>query len=126
MKKVILTLAVIITAITSYAQVDSVRLEQDKIFQYINKSLIPTGYLNEYGPEAIEKKWLNGVLSDSNRIINIDMYNFLYNDIANSRLNTAVPAMNDIDSIVPYLDLAAWDTVMCPWVSNIFYMILAK
>ena len=66
MKKLLLIVATILASTTLYAQVDSVRLEQDKIFQYVNKTLIPTGYLNEYGPEVLYKKWLNGVLAISN------------------------------------------------------------
>ncbi len=48
MKKLLLIVATTIATTTLYAQVDSIRLEQDKIFQYVNKTLIPTGYLNEY------------------------------------------------------------------------------
>lgn len=48
------------------AQTDSIRLEQNFIFQHINKALIPSGYLNEYEPEVVEKKWLTGLLNDSN------------------------------------------------------------
>ena len=76
MKKLLLIVATILASTTLYAQVDSVRLEQDKIFQYVNKTLIPTGYLNEYGPEVVYKKWLSGVLADSNRIDNIELLNF--------------------------------------------------
>ncbi len=42
----------------SKAQTDSARLELDQIFQYIDKSQIPTGYLNEYGADVVYKKWL--------------------------------------------------------------------
>ena len=66
MKNLLLIVATTIATTTLYAQVDSVRLEQDKIFQYVNKTLIPTGYLNEYGPEVVYKKWLSGVLAISN------------------------------------------------------------
>ncbi len=66
MKKLLLIVATILATTTLYAQVDSVRLEQDKIFQYVNKTLIPTGYLNEYGPDVVYKKWLSGVLAISN------------------------------------------------------------
>ena len=66
MKKLLLIVATILASTTLYAQVDSVRLEQDKIFQYVNKTLIPTGYLNEYGPDVVYKKWLSGVLAISN------------------------------------------------------------
>lgn len=32
----------------AFAQTDSIRTEQDYIFQHINKTHIPTGYLIEY------------------------------------------------------------------------------
>ena len=43
--------ALLLITFCASAQIDTIRTEQDRIFQYINKALIPTGYLNEYGPE---------------------------------------------------------------------------
>lgn len=86
MRKILLAAFIMLLTITSKAQTDSVRMELDHIFQYINKSLIPTGYLNEYGPVVVNKKWIFGTLSDSNFIYDIDVFNLLYNDIENSRI----------------------------------------
>ena len=66
MKLIITLTAFLLIHFCVFAQTDPVRTEQDLIFQNINKSQIPTGYLNEYGPEVVYKKWLNGILSDSN------------------------------------------------------------
>ena len=70
MKKIlsILTILVILLSPTAVAQTDPVKQQLDNIFLNINKSLVPSGYLDEYGPQFAEKKWYNGVLADSNII----------------------------------------------------------
>ena len=49
MKKILTIAAMLLITLCANAQIDTIRTEQDRIFQYINKALIPTGYLNEYG-----------------------------------------------------------------------------
>ena len=66
MRKILLAALIMLLTAAANAQSDSVRTELDHIFQHINKTLIPTGYLNEYGPEVVDKKWLTGTLADSN------------------------------------------------------------
>lgn len=110
MKRILLIAFIAVFSHSLKAQTDPVRTELDLIFQYVNKSLIPTGYLNEYGPEVVEKKWINGVLSDSNFIYDIDVWNLIYNDIENNKINTAVPAMKPFDSAQIYNELARYDT----------------
>ena len=66
MKLIVTLTALLLTHFCAFAQTDPVRTEQNLIFQNIDKSQIPTGYLNEYRPEVVYKKWLNGILSDSN------------------------------------------------------------
>jgi len=66
MKLIITLIALILMNVSAFAQTDPVRTEQIFIFQNIDKTLIPTGYLNEYGPEVVYKKWLNGMIGDSN------------------------------------------------------------
>ena len=51
MKRILFMAALLLITFCASAQIDTIRTEQDRIFQYINKALIPTGYLNEYGPE---------------------------------------------------------------------------
>lgn len=65
MKKILLLALLVMAGNFVFAQVDSVRLQLDKIFQYIDKTQVPTGYLNEYCPEVVNKISLNGVLTDS-------------------------------------------------------------
>ena len=66
MKLIITFSALLLIHFYAFAQTYPVRTEQDLIYQNINKSQIPTGYLSEYGPEVVYKKWPNAVLSDSN------------------------------------------------------------
>ena len=50
MKRILFMAALLLITFCASAQIDTIRTEQDRIFQYINKALIPTGYLNEYEP----------------------------------------------------------------------------
>ena len=111
MKKSIIVAVMLLVNLYVSAQTDPIRTEQNFIFQHINKALIPTGYLNDYGPEVIEKKWLTGLLNDSNLVYSIDVFNLLYNDIENSRIDLSVPPMISFDSINSQIDLARYDTV---------------
>jgi hypothetical protein len=86
MKKILLAVIILFSNVCANAQTDPVRTQLNYIFQYIDKAQIPTGYLNEYGPEVVNKKWLNGILGDSNLVADITTYNFLYNDIENSKI----------------------------------------
>ena len=110
MKKFLLFTFIVLFSFSVRAQTDPVRTELNHIFQYVNKSVIPTGYLNEYGPDVVGKKWVTGVLADSNFIYDIDIFNLLYNDIENSKINPAVPAMKPLDSAQIYNELARYDT----------------
>lgn len=69
MKKYLLYVLIQLATWSGYAQVDSAQQELDQIFQYIDKSQIPTGYLNEYGADVVYKKWFNGTLTDSNFVL---------------------------------------------------------
>ena len=122
MKLIITIAALLLLNLCGYAQTDQVRTELNSIFQNINKTQIPTGYLNEYGPEVVNKKWLTGILSDSNLIADMNTYNFLYNDIENCRINfpTTSPPIEarviqqivlPLDSAKIMIDLARYDTL---------------
>ncbi|MBY0478802.1 MAG: hypothetical protein K2Q24_14230 [Chitinophagaceae bacterium] len=55
-----ITLLLLFTAILpSYAQntFNAFATRINYIFQYIDKSQVPSGYLDEYGPQFAEKKW---------------------------------------------------------------------
>ncbi len=122
MKLIITLAALLLVNFCAFAQTDPVRTELNSIFQNIDKTQIPTGYLNEYGPEVVYKKWLNGVLSDSNLIADMNTYNFLYNDIENCRINIpsntppiyariTQPIVPPLDSVKQWIDVSRYDTV---------------
>ena len=82
-----------------HAQTDPIKDELNHIFQFVNKAMIPTGYLDEYGPQFVEKKYFNGTLSDSNMVQEVTAFRFLYNDVADARINMALPAIPDMDAV---------------------------
>ncbi len=92
---------VIVVLLTSkaFAQADPVRAELDHIFQYIDKSQVPSGYLDEYGPQFAEKKWYTGVLADSNFIQFISGFRLLYNDIEQARIYSGAPVLTSLDLV---------------------------
>ena len=110
MKLIITLTALLLINVYAFAQTDPVRTEQDLIFQNIDKTQIPTGYLNEYGPEVVYKKWLNGILSDSNLVEDMNLYNFLYNDIENCRIYNPA-TLQPLDTARIMIDLARYDTL---------------
>mgnify|MGYP001466420956 CR=1 FL=1 len=93
-----LVIAVLLTS-KAFAQTDPVRTELDHIFQYIDKSQIPSGYLDEYGPQFAEKKWYNGVLADSNFIQFISGFRFLYNDIEHARIYSGATVLTSLNTL---------------------------
>ena len=69
MKLIITIAALLLLNLCGYAQTDQIRTELNSIFQNINKTQIPTGYLNEYGPEVVNKT-IN-LLTNVNTITNL-------------------------------------------------------
>ena len=101
-----LVIAVLLT-IKAFAQTDPIRAELDHIFQYIDKSQVPSGYLDEYGPQFAEKKWLNGILSDSNFIPYLTSFRLLYNDIELSRIYSSSPVLTTLEQVNTTIDQLA-------------------
>lgn len=82
MKKFLLSLITIFLSIVSFGQSgDPLRDKLDSIFFNINKTVIPTGYLQEYGSMFLPLNCLNGLLSDSNNIENLDIWRYAYSDL---------------------------------------------
>ncbi|MCW3074371.1 MAG: hypothetical protein JWP69_1440 [Flaviaesturariibacter sp.] len=89
MKKVFLLWATLLAFLSSLAQSDPLREKLDSVFQNVNKSLIPTGYLKEYGAEFMPLHCFNGVLTDSNVIANLNAFRFAYTDLVTARIQPA-------------------------------------
>lgn len=64
---------------------DVLRNELNTIFQNIDKSQIPTGYLEEYGPGFAPLSAFNGVLTDSN-LCDFTAWQLLYGQIRASKI----------------------------------------
>jgi len=67
------------------------RVELDKIYQHINKTLIPTGYLNDYGSAFLNKVRFNGLLTDSNFVPNMNLFRLTLNDLLSAKINPTAP-----------------------------------
>ncbi len=72
-KIIIKAIILILLKLSAFSQTDPIRAEQDLIFQHINKTLIPTGYLKEYVAEVLYKKWLNGTITNTNVAENVEV-----------------------------------------------------
>lgn len=63
MKKLLLIIAIILAALQTFSQSDPLRDKLDSVFQNVNKNVISTGYLKEYGAELMPIHVFNGVLT---------------------------------------------------------------
>jgi hypothetical protein len=70
----------------AFSQIDPLRKKLDSIFQYIDKSQIPTMYLKEYGSQFLPIHRFNGVLTDSNIVNNLDVFRTAYCDLLTAKL----------------------------------------
>lgn len=81
MKKLLILTAKLFTGFLSFAQIDSLRQKLDSIFQHVDKTQIPTGYLKEYGAEFMPIHCLNGVLTTEHILIINSLTFFQLNQI---------------------------------------------
>ena len=99
MKK-LLAVFFILSAITCHAQTDTTdRGDLALLFQNLNPTNIPTGYLMEWGTDMTDKDDLNGVITDSNFVNNLDLVRMVYADVYSARYNAASPAMLSPDAL---------------------------
>ena len=74
--------------VNGYCQIDPLRQKLDSIFQDVDKSQIPTGYLKEYGSEFLPLHWFNGLLTDSNAVNSLDIFRTAYCDMVTIKLRS--------------------------------------
>ncbi|MEO6868803.1 MAG: hypothetical protein ABI168_04105 [Ginsengibacter sp.] len=67
------------------AQVDSLRLNLDNIFAHVDKSQVPTGFLEEYGAQFANLKTYNGILTDSN-YVNAMAWHYIYASVYSAKI----------------------------------------
>ncbi|MEO6683154.1 MAG: hypothetical protein ABIN48_10055, partial [Ginsengibacter sp.] len=103
-KYFLLVIITIVTSFSLFAQSDPVKVQLDHIFQYINKTQIPTGYLDEYGAQFVDKKPYNGILSDSNIIRELTIFKLIYNDLSTAKINSAALSLPTIDALNSQLE----------------------
>ena len=89
--------------IKGYSQIDPLRQKLDSIFQYVDKTQIPTGYLKEYGSEFLPIHWFNGLLTDSNTVNSLDIFRTAYCDMVTAKL--PAQAVNSQSRIIQYNSL---------------------
>lgn len=104
MKKLLLVVTTMIVTLQIFSQTDLLRQKLDSIFQYIDKTQIPTGYLKEYGAELMPIHCFNGILTDSNAIYNINSFRAAYTDISTAKIQTQLPAMQDLTVVNNKID----------------------
>jgi hypothetical protein len=94
-----------------FSQIDPLRQKLDSIFQYVDKTQIPTGYLKEYGSEFLPLHWFNGLLTDSNTINSLNIFRTAYCDMVTAKLPTQV--------VNPQARLTVYNTLLpLPQVNN--------
>ncbi len=65
MKKITIVLMLLLSKIAIYAQIDTTRTDIAYLFSALNTSMVPTGYLSDWGTDMADRADFNGVLTDS-------------------------------------------------------------
>ena len=84
-KNACLIVLIMLMGLSTKAQVDSLRLTLDNIFVHIDKSQIPSGFLDEYGAQFANLKTYNGILTDSN-VVNAMAWHYIYASVYSSKI----------------------------------------
>ena len=84
--KIYLSLLLMFVSLQTRAQIDSLRLNLDNVFAHIDKSQIPTGFLNEYGAQFANLKTFNGALTDSNNTTDAMAWHYIYASVYSSKI----------------------------------------
>ena len=98
--KYFLIIFCILLCLQTKAQIDTTgRSDLASLFQNLNAANIPTGYLMEWGTDMADKDDLNGVITDSNFVNNLDIVRMVYADVYSARYSAASPAMISPDAL---------------------------
>lgn len=71
--------------IQATAQVDSLRLALDNVFAHVDKSQVPSGFLEEYCAQFVNLRTYNGTLTDSN-YINAMSWHYIYASVYSAKI----------------------------------------
>ena len=108
MKKCLICTFIFLSSVV-FAQTDALRDKLNLVFSNINKSQIPTGFLEEYGVHLVPLDVWNGVLTDSNKV-NIYAWRQVYATLQSSRIHGTNP-LNDVEAVNASIEnagLRAW------------------
>ena len=98
--KHLLSIICVLLLLQSKAQVDTTgRGELARLFANLNPANIPTGYLMEWGLDMVDKDDLNGLITDSNFVNNLDMVRMVCADVYSAKYNTTVPNIASPDAL---------------------------
>ncbi len=89
MKKILIIIQCFISLNAFCQTEDPLRDKLNLIFQPLNKTQIPTGYLAEYGAEFTPLHWYNGILTDSNLVFNLNIFKMIYADVETDKIVAA-------------------------------------
>lgn len=88
-----------VTSLAAPAPTDSLRLKLNQVFSPLNKSQVPTGWLEEYGTPLIPLDVFNNTLTDSSRT-DAQVFRFLYATLYSSRIygSNSMPTLATVNS----------------------------
>jgi hypothetical protein len=106
MKKLFLAPVLFLWCTLVMAQTDPLRDQLNLVFANVNKSLVPTGFLQEYGMPLVPLETFNGVLASSNKA-DIYVWRMAYASLQTSRIYGTNPlaALSTVNA-----DIAAAET----------------
>jgi hypothetical protein len=86
-------------------QTDTIgRSDLATLFQNLSAANIPTGYLMDWGTDMTDKDDLNGLITDSNFVNNIDIIRMVYADIYSAKFAANAQSMFSPDSLNNLID----------------------
>ncbi|MBS1763061.1 MAG: T9SS type A sorting domain-containing protein [Bacteroidetes bacterium] len=100
MKKIFTLASALLIAVVTFAQGDTTgRSDLAFLFQPLNANNIPTGYLMEWGTDMTDKDDLNGQITDSNFVNNMDLLRMVYADLYSAKYKTTAPTLPSVDAL---------------------------
>ncbi len=84
-KNIAFAAVLFLISFSSNAQVDSLRLALDNVFAHVDKSQVPSGFLEEYGAQFVNLKTYNGILTDSN-YVNSMSWHYIYASVYSGKI----------------------------------------
>ena len=86
-------------SLLAVAQSDTLRKKLDAVFQHVDKSQVPTGFLAEYGYPLIPLDIFNNTLTDSSRT-NLQAFRYAFATFYSSRVlsSNSLPTLDTVNA----------------------------